>query len=565
MKINKLLTAFIVFLSIPAWSQNVNFEWAKQITGSYATASGNRIAHAKNGGTITIGKFSNTCDLDPGPNTLTLTATGSSPDQFILKLDESGNFEWVKQIGNNSQIAIYDLTIDEDNNILLAGTYGGTLDVDPGSGVTNISDPNQIGGFLLKLNGNGDFVNVIPISNGLLEEVYDVTTDEENNIYVTGRFTGTCDFDPSSSVAQMTSQASNDGFVASYKADCTFRWCHQMRGTSDERGWNIAYKTGALLVSGTFEGVVDLNPTGNSLILTPESSYNDLFFMRLDTIGTFDFGGAFHGNSNNKLILDIALNSSGEMFFVGSKNGPIDFDPDTSQFILTNPNTRQPFLCKLNEIGEFEFAYQLNGGAATSIVVDEFDAVYVGGWFYGLQDFDLSTGVSNLQANGSAEVFIWKMDSNSGLIWAKQFNGTSFDQVNGIAIGSNNEIYTTGFFEGVNDFDPGSGVSNLTSSVGGFDVFINKLNQDELAVSKFDQSTIKVFPNPFRDKVSFQFSATADCELFIMNSIGQEVYVGTLKKGEQTFELSPGLEEGIYIYSILQEMEMVGSGKLIVE
>jgi hypothetical protein len=53
--------------------------------------------------------------------------------------------------------------------------------------------------------------------------------------------------------------------------------------------------------------------------------------------------------------------------------------------------------------------------------------------------------------------------------------GTSSDRVNSIAVDATGTIYTTGYFNGTADFDPGAGTFNLTSS-GASDVFISKLD-----------------------------------------------------------------------------------------
>jgi len=77
------------------------------------------------------------------------------------------------------------------------------------------------------------------------------------------------------------------------------------------------------------------------------------------------------------------------------------------------------------------------------------------------------------------------MDSNGNYIWAKSFGstGTNLDIGNSLKLDLAGNIYTTGWFSGTGDFDPGAGVFNLTStesfaSGGSPDVFIHKLNSE---------------------------------------------------------------------------------------
>ena len=59
--------------------------------------------------------------------------------------------------------------------------------------------------------------------------------------------------------------------------------------------------------------------------------------------------------------------------------------------------------------------------------------------------------------------------------WAKSFGGTYNDMGFSISIDASGNVYTTGYFEGTVDFNPGAGTSNLTSA-GGLDVFVQKMD-----------------------------------------------------------------------------------------
>lgn len=79
--------------------------------------------------------FQGIADFDPGPGIYNLTL--STP--FISKLDSNGNFLWAKSFYGASQA--YALEIDHSGNVVVAGTFGNTVDFDPGIGVYNLNSP----------------------------------------------------------------------------------------------------------------------------------------------------------------------------------------------------------------------------------------------------------------------------------------------------------------------------------------------------------------------------------------------------------------------------------------
>src|SRR6188768_3238990 len=90
----------------------------------------------------------------------TLTSAGNW-DSFITKLDASGNFQWAKSFGGTANDLVYSIALDQSGNIYATGSFGFTVDFDPGPGVFNMSVSGNGGGteiFVLKLNASGNFV-----------------------------------------------------------------------------------------------------------------------------------------------------------------------------------------------------------------------------------------------------------------------------------------------------------------------------------------------------------------------------------------------------------------------
>ena len=111
------------------------------------------------------------------------------------------------------------------------------------------------------------------------------------------------------------------------------------------------------------------------------------------------------------------------------------------------------------------------------ISVDAAGNVYTTGFFSRTVDFDPGAETANLTSAGAADIFVSKLDNAGNFVWARNMGGTSgdFDVGLGVIVDAAGNVYTTGYFNGTADFDPGAGTANLTSA-GGADIFISKLD-----------------------------------------------------------------------------------------
>jgi hypothetical protein len=136
------------------------------------------------------------------------------------------------------------------------------------------------------------------------------------------------------------------------------------------------------------------------------------------------------------------------------------------------------FIQKLDAAGNLLWVKQLGGSsyvAGLCITTDINGSVYTTGYFEETADFDPGTGTTNLTSHGNSDIFIQKLDAAGNLIWAKQIDGTGYDQALSIIIDAKDNLYTMGSFQGTADFDPFAGTTNLTSN-GYFDAFVLKLS-----------------------------------------------------------------------------------------
>jgi hypothetical protein len=450
-----------------------NFVWARKFGGSNSTceAKGHSIALDAAGNIYIFGAFTDTIDFDPGPAIQNLTTPPLSPNNFIVKLDNSGNLVWAKQMAGDS-IGGGDeggrIAVDAQANIYLTGEFAGTVDFDPGPGVFDMT-AITIDIFISKMDSSGDLLWAKQITSDSLSWGYgnSIAVDNVGNVYTTGDFHGTFDFNP---------------------------------GT----GTDIFVDTGTY----AFNNALDI------FITKHDSSGN---FVWAKQLGNSSTGGCL-GES-----FCLAVNTSGNIYLTGRFRGSIDFDPGPLTNFISSASPGHIFVCRLDTSGNFDWVEQFGSNGrctGTYITTDNTGDIYVTGTFASTVDFDPGSGTDTLRAiGGSLDGFILKMAPAGNYVWVKQFHGiTSYNQCASscITIDAGGNIYTTGSFGSTIDFDPGPGNFNLTS-VAQLDIFVNKLDQLPTNVYETTLSwdNIEVYPNPLSDQATIKFSVKKKETIFV--------------------------------------------------
>jgi hypothetical protein len=310
----------------------------------------------------------------------------------------------------------------------------------------------------------------------------DVAVDSSGNVYTTGFFRGTVDFDPGVGIANLTTEKLDEDnvFVSKLDASGNFVWAKHFRGASYVTSWSVAVdSSGNVYTTGSFYGTVDFDPGVGTTNLTA-ASLGDVFVSKLDASGNNVWAKQFGGTGGWGQGVSVAVDSSGNVYTSGRFSGLVDFDPGVGVANLQERGNPDGFVSKLDASGNYVWAKQFTsttyGTYVASVAVDSSGNVYTAGTFRGTTDFDPSVGTANLTSANNEDVFVSKLDASGNYVWAKQLGGTDYPQIgNSVAVDSSGNVYTTGWFSGTADFDPGVGTENLTSA-GGRDVFVSKLD-----------------------------------------------------------------------------------------
>ena len=499
LKIGQVILCICLIALCFSFNAQTNFQWAKQMGGN-GQGGGDRgyaIATDAFGNVYTTGILSGVCDFDPGPGTYTLSSAAgiSTPNIFISKLDASGNFVWAKQIAGAGMGRGYGIALDASGNVLITGSFQNTADFDPSASTFNLTSAGSNDIFILKLNASGNFVWAKNLGGSADDIGYGIKADASGNVYSTGYFQGIADFDPSAATYTLSVFGSNaSAFVSKLDANGNFIWAKQFNGTTGNPGVvanSIALDaSGNIYTGGNFSGQVDFDPGASTF--TIQAINSDIFISKLDPSGNFIWAKNVGGPSVSSTALSIAMDASNNVYATGYFDNTTDFDPGAGTFPLTSFGGGDIYVLKLNSSGNFVWAKQMGGTAASeqgkSITVSAAGDIYTTG-YYGINaDFDPGVGTYTLTTPGGQAVFVSKLDASGNFVLANGF-GLGNSSGNGIVVDAYSDIYTVGNFDTNIDFDPTAGTFTLAPIGNYSDVFVQKLGQSVCPTFSINSST----------------------------------------------------------------------------
>jgi hypothetical protein len=371
---------------------------------------------------------------------------------------------------------------DAQGSVYYSATFTGTVDFDPGAGVQNLTNPGAQDA-VAKHDGDGN-LEWVKLSGG---DVYGLATDGQSNLYITGKFRGTIDFDPGAGTDNLTSPGTNrdQAFLTKINADGTYGWTKTFGGTQHDYSFSVdTDSSDNVYIAGSFYdqgSPIDFDPGAGTDNKT-SNGFDDAFVTKINADGTYGWTKTFGGSEDYDSAIDIAVTPEGAVYFVGyfySDGAPlVDFDPGAGTDNQTSNGDTYNFLTKINADESYGWTrvysmedYNFN------VAVNSSGEPYIAGQLWGSVDFDPGAGTVNYSSIGYYDTYLSKLNSDGIYQWLNVYATTGSDY--GYAyVDSQDNAYLTGSISGTVDFDRTSGVDNHTpaSSTSGF---VTRLNSDD--------------------------------------------------------------------------------------
>lgn len=516
------LLALILFcVTAPAAAaQGLHLQWVHGITG--VSSAEMAIDDQKN--LYIAGGFTGTVDFDPGAGTANLTADTAfgKGTTFLAKYNPQGSFLFVRQLSAFPRA----ISIDHSGHICLAGGFSAREDFDPGNGTAALT-PLGSDIFIAKYDSAGNYINAFSMGGAGSDVADALAVDASGNLYITGSFSSTADFDPGSGTHNLISGGGDDIYLAKYSSTGALSYAFRLACTgsggfnSDEGAAVAVDAAGNAYLGGRHNGTIDLDPGSGSASFASFGGI-DGFVAKYGPTGSYISGFTYHG-----IIYDVVLDGTGNMYISGTNPDSIDADPGPGRAMIYSSNNFDSWLAKYDASGNLVFAkgFQNNGAyTPTDLSLNHKSSVYMSGRFNDTLYFT-NTSTDRVLSQGGFDGFLTKFDASGNYTYSNAFGSTGFDEIECILNDKQGSVWLSGPFNGTVDFDPGSGNSNLSSTAGVGLFFGRYFDEDatRIAPDPKEKLPLKVYAADRKVFVDFTALDQVNARVKVVNMLGQTV------------------------------------------
>lgn len=478
-------------------------DWAVSVGGK-AVDDNRSLAVDHHGNIYLAGTFSDTADFNPGSATDVLVPAGRA-DAFLAKYDPESNYQWAIRMGGSAFDYGKGVAVDAQGNVYVVGYFVMKANFNPAGGDTLHAGMGMQDIFVAKYDRDGNYLWAINMGGTKVNYGMGIAVSPAGNVYVTGYFSGTTDFDPGPDTARLTAApggffgGDHDAFMAKYDSLGNYIWAYQLGGSgADDVGHGIAvddqenvYLTGYF---GSSSGDFNPDPLVSDYLMRVGSSgfANDAFIAKYDADGGYLWAQSL-GSKADDNGLGVAVDQAYNVYFTGYFSDTAIFDPwgtAVDTLIAHGEFSYDAFVAKYDSSGHYVWSNNIGGAAGDElghgIAIDRAGNVFVSGYF--TDSADVGTVDPLRAAAGSQDAFMVKYNPDGQYMWAGSVGGDQYDYGYGVACDGSGNTYVTGNYSGTADLDPGTQAADFTSAGSG-DVFLLKLICEDTSSSQEAVST----------------------------------------------------------------------------
>jgi len=375
------------------------------------------IALTSDGDLRVIGRFAgNGLDFDPGPNAFLMSSPGTT-DGFCQAISAAGDFQWAAEWGSSNYEYARGLELSSGDAIHIVGSFADTVDFDPGAGTQFRTSAGSNDAYWLTLLDSGAYSGVVTMGGvGGSASAEDIVKNTGTNYYITGYFSGTCDFNPGGTTTR-TSAGSSDAYLAAYSSLGALQWVNAWGSTNGDVGNAVVTSaSNNPIVAGKFQGAVDFDPGAGTVSRNSTTAgYTDCYLAQYTSAaGTFQWVNTW-GGATEDLVTDLVVASAdGKLAVYGTFSSTADFDGGANATNRTAVGLRDIYLAVLNSDGAF------NRVSTWGTTLDEYSTkvaagtgrLHPVGYYQRVMDFNPGAGTSNITPRGLYDGFAMRLNED---------------------------------------------------------------------------------------------------------------------------------------------------------
>ena len=392
-------------------SDRIGYSWMK----GFGTAAADHLAGVAvdaDGNIYVIGSFSGTLSIDGQ----TVTSLGNV-DFYVAKMTPDGSVLWLKSGGcaaaDDQANAI---TIDGRGNVYVVGQSSNNASFDG----NNFPSLGAKDGFLLKLDGNGNFQFVRTFGSYQDDNAHDVAIDADGNVVVTGHFSFMLQIGSLS--YYQDARGGDDAFLVKMDASGSLLWSMTYASTSYDYGRRVACDSnGNIYLAGEFSGNLSF---GSTVLQSPAD--RNVYLAKFNQSGSVQWALQYEAQGNDS-VKAMAVNSAGDVY------------------LAIKQTSANPFVARYSadgsSLGNISFSGMGQVGI-NSLLCDLYGNVYVAGRYSGTIDF----GSGSVTTNG-IDYFITRYGPDGTLNMHFYGNQQNSNMVNDLALDyANNVVAACDFY-----------------------------------------------------------------------------------------------------------------------
>jgi len=540
------------------------------------------------GNIYAVGIFHDAVNFNPNSTVEILNQlTPEKGNIFCAKYNPFGVLLWVRHVGGTNtppgdafvETVLPKIVLDDNNDIFITGKYLTTIDFDTDPNNTFfIPESERSAHFLCKLDTNGNFnwvkpIGQFPTPNSAFNTVLTaMDIDSNGNMYLTGYFQGSLDFDPSANASILSTEVNHtDFYILKLDSSGNFVWVGKIGNDGEhERSFDLSVDSNAFYITGFYRGSVDFDIKSSTKMLQSNNNTEDIFVAKYDLNGDIKWARTF-GSANGSDTGRSIDAFNGDVYITGDYRNAVDFDPDpNATATIGGLGPVRIFLLKLDTNGDYEWvrsfgATNLSGTSGTlerpyDVLVNSNGLYLTGNYIVRFDCNPDENEVFEILANdGNFEIFLLSLDHDGVFNWGKTFPSDESDNPFSIAV-NQDDLILAGLYRDTISFDELL-LEELSTAKDGF---IAKLNNIILGTEEnlMNQDYITVQPNPTKDIVNI--SSTIGIDLIQVYDLNGGLIYEVAPNTLDTIVNLKRLTKGVYLFRIHTESTIV-TKKIIVK